>query len=268
MLAKLGRASSSSRALPPAPPPSIASASTEEDISAGKALLKLLRLPHNRICADCRAPLVTSDQIYASLGVSKTLPHAVFICVDCCTAHRSLGSSVCRTKSIHHDIWSSGELELVRSLGNKATNMTFERNIPPNWVGDYATRAVHDPSLALPPPPGSSSGAMGGGVLAFGSVRTNPPQHPASSHGMHGKGGKAAADDSDSESDGKTSGDEEDYNNEDGPLPPSGGVPSAAGGLIVGNIVLPGANCKTRIPCRTSSAKEREIFARDRKSVV
>ena len=79
--------------------------------TTGKALLKLLRLPHNRICADCRAPLVESHNIWGSLG-SKPLPHAVFVCISCCTAHRSIGSSSIRVKSVHMDQWNRDDVQV------------------------------------------------------------------------------------------------------------------------------------------------------------
>lgn len=87
----------------------ISALSIDSEETTGKALLKLLRLPHNRICADCRTPLADSHNIWVSLG-SNPLPYAVFVCVPCCSAHRSITNSSCRTKSVHMDSWSHEEV--------------------------------------------------------------------------------------------------------------------------------------------------------------
>ena len=69
-------------------------ASLDTAETTGKSLLKLLRLSYNRICADCRAPLAESHSIWASLSAGGRLEHGVFVCQQCCVAHRHL-SGVC-----------------------------------------------------------------------------------------------------------------------------------------------------------------------------
>ena len=50
-----------------------------------RELLRLLRLPSNRACADCDAPLSDPGRVWA--GVS----HGVFLCTNCASVHRKVG---------------------------------------------------------------------------------------------------------------------------------------------------------------------------------
>jgi hypothetical protein len=52
--------------------------------SQAKELLRLLRLPSNRACADCDAPLTDSTNVWASTT------YGVFICVNCVSVHRKV----------------------------------------------------------------------------------------------------------------------------------------------------------------------------------
>jgi RNase P subunit RPR2 len=52
--------------------------------SQARELLRLLRLPSNRTCADCDAPLTDPTNVWVSVT------HGVFICVNCVSVHRKV----------------------------------------------------------------------------------------------------------------------------------------------------------------------------------
>ena len=119
---------------------------SQSNQTTGKLLLKLLRLPQNRICCDCRQPLVESHLIWASISSSTStststsnvsLHHGCFVCLECCASHRSLGTHVTRVKSVHMDSWTTAEIQSIEALGNKKTNDIFERHLQ---EGQWAQR--------------------------------------------------------------------------------------------------------------------------------
>ncbi|KAF8065075.1 hypothetical protein FPV67DRAFT_168049 [Lyophyllum atratum] len=90
-----------------------------------KTLLELVAKPGNDICADCKArnPRWASH----SLGI--------FICVNCASIHRKIGTHVTKVKSLTMDMWSKEQVENMRSMGNANSN------------------AIHNPNEVRHPPP-------------------------------------------------------------------------------------------------------------------
>ncbi|XP_062508133.1 arf-GAP with dual PH domain-containing protein 1-like isoform X2 [Corticium candelabrum] len=82
------------------------------------ALQKLVQRPGNNVCADCRKP---SPEWAA-------LPWGIFLCVECCSSHRSIGTSFSKTKSILLDNWTDDEVAIMMEKGNLKVNDTLEAN--------------------------------------------------------------------------------------------------------------------------------------------
>lgn len=61
--------------------------------------------------------------VYSELGAS--LSYGVFVCLNCSGAHRALGPSVTRVKSIRLDTWNREWLEVMQ-LGNTNINLYYE----------------------------------------------------------------------------------------------------------------------------------------------
>lgn len=90
--------------------------------SSGKRRLKeLLLKSDNRACADCGAP----DPKWASANIG------VFICLNCCGVHRSLGTHISKVLSVTLDDWSDDEVDaMVEVGGNSSANAIYEAFIP------------------------------------------------------------------------------------------------------------------------------------------
>ncbi|XP_072560909.1 arf-GAP with dual PH domain-containing protein 2 isoform X2 [Paramormyrops kingsleyae] len=85
-----------------------------------KILMDLVQLPGNNTCADCGAP--DPDWASCSLGV--------FVCLDCSGFHRSL-TSMNRVKSIRLDFWDDEMVKFMKTNGNEAAKIFYERDVPP-----------------------------------------------------------------------------------------------------------------------------------------
>ncbi|GAA6013654.1 hypothetical protein JCM10207_004804 [Rhodosporidiobolus poonsookiae] len=92
---------------------------------AQRQLLELLKLPGNEICADCK----TRNPRWASWD------QGVFLCVQCASMHRKIGSHITKVKSVTLDTWTREQVENMRRLGNAKVNATLNpdkrRNPPP-----------------------------------------------------------------------------------------------------------------------------------------
>ena len=99
--------------------------------SAGqRELLKLTRLAHNRLCADCKVPL-GEHRILASLAFR------VFICESCSEHHTQILGDKALIKAVTGDnqiAWSDEEVSLMQVAGNNVlVNSTYERFVPQDW---------------------------------------------------------------------------------------------------------------------------------------
>ena len=85
-------------------------------------LLELLNSPVNRNkCGECKA----HNPTWASWNLG------VFLCGNCASAHRSLGSDISRVKSLSMEEWSHHELSILGKIGNKRNNQFWnEKQIP------------------------------------------------------------------------------------------------------------------------------------------
>ena len=88
-------------------------------IKQQKILKKLLKLPENKYCADCKRP----NPNWASLNIG------IFICIKCSGCHRQLGVQISRIKSIDLDIWPEESLEYFQYINNQIANNYWEYTI-------------------------------------------------------------------------------------------------------------------------------------------
>ncbi|BGP10343.1 Protein gts1 [Rhodotorula toruloides] len=89
-----------------------------------RQLQLLLKEPGNDECADCKA----RNPRWASWD------QGVFLCVQCASMHRKIGSHVTKVKSVTLDKWTKEQVENMRKLGNVKVNSMLnpdERRHPP-----------------------------------------------------------------------------------------------------------------------------------------
>ncbi|KIO30616.1 hypothetical protein M407DRAFT_20336, partial [Tulasnella calospora MUT 4182] len=95
-----------------------------------RVLTELLAQPGNNACADCQSPAPR----WASWNIG------IFLCVQCATAHRKLGSHISKVKSVTLDTWTKEQVESVRNMGNTKANALYNpdplRNPPPTNMED------------------------------------------------------------------------------------------------------------------------------------
>ncbi|KAJ7989765.1 hypothetical protein DPEC_G00307910 [Dallia pectoralis] len=84
-----------------------------------KILLDLGKLPDNNRCADCGA----QDPDWASYKLG------VFVCLNCSGVHRDL-PSISRVKSVKLDFWEDDLVEFMKSKGNAAARLVYEKAVP------------------------------------------------------------------------------------------------------------------------------------------
>ncbi|XP_019744277.1 arf-GAP with dual PH domain-containing protein 1 [Hippocampus comes] len=91
-----------------------------------RILLELVKLPENRLCADCGTP----DPDWASYELG------LFVCLNCSGVHRNLSS---RVKSIKLDYWEDELVELMKSSGNARARALYEKALPPYYYRPQQT---------------------------------------------------------------------------------------------------------------------------------
>lgn len=95
-----------------------------------RELLKLTRLSHNRLCADCKVPL-GDHRILASLSFR------VFICESCSEQHNLILGCKAKIKVATGEgvtSWSEEDVSFMQSSSNNVVvNGTLERFVPQDW---------------------------------------------------------------------------------------------------------------------------------------
>ncbi|PCH37552.1 ArfGap-domain-containing protein [Wolfiporia cocos MD-104 SS10] len=95
-----------------------------------RILMELAMQPGNDMCADCKArnPRWASH----SLGI--------FICMNCASIHRKMGTHISKVKSLTMDTWSKEQVEVMKTTGNIRSNAYYNpdetRNPPPTNMVD------------------------------------------------------------------------------------------------------------------------------------
>ncbi|KAG1773622.1 hypothetical protein EV702DRAFT_1129348 [Suillus placidus] len=90
-----------------------------------RTLLELVMQPGNDICADCKS----RNPRWASHNLG------IFICVNCASIHRKLGTHITKVKSITLDAWTKEQVEAMKQNGNIKSNALYNpdeaRHPPP-----------------------------------------------------------------------------------------------------------------------------------------
>ncbi|KAG1888247.1 hypothetical protein F4604DRAFT_1570482 [Suillus subluteus] len=90
-----------------------------------RTLLELVMQPGNDICADCKS----RNPRWASHNLG------IFICVNCASIHRKLGTHITKVKSITLDAWTKEQVEVMKQNGNIKSNAFYNpdeaRHPPP-----------------------------------------------------------------------------------------------------------------------------------------
>ncbi|KAF7293043.1 ARF GAP-like zinc finger-containing protein [Mycena indigotica] len=94
-----------------------------------KLVLEIAALPGNDICADCKV----RNPRWASYNLG------IFICVNCASIHRKIGTHVSKVKSLTMDSWTKEQVDRMREMGNANSNFIYNPNEtrhppPPNLL--------------------------------------------------------------------------------------------------------------------------------------
>jgi len=81
-------------------------------------LQELLKMPENKICADCQ----DKGPRWASWNLG------CFLCLNCAGVHRRMGTHISRVKSVTLDSWTPEQIESIRTKGNAYSNSVFDPN--------------------------------------------------------------------------------------------------------------------------------------------
>ncbi|KAF5392858.1 hypothetical protein D9757_000833 [Collybiopsis confluens] len=80
-----------------------------------KILSELAAHPGNDVCADCKARAPR----WASYNLG------VFICVNCASIHRKIGTHITKVKSLTMDSWTKEQVERMKEMGNLNSNAIY-----------------------------------------------------------------------------------------------------------------------------------------------
>lgn len=74
--------------------------------------------PGNDVCADCK----TRNPRWASHNLG------IFICMNCASIHRKIGTHITKVKSLTMDVWTREQVEHMRQMGNIKSNEMYNRD--------------------------------------------------------------------------------------------------------------------------------------------
>lgn len=85
----------------------------------------MLKLPANKICADC----TSKGPRWAVINMG------IFVCVNCSAVHRRMGTHISKVKSTNLDDWNTNWVQFSKAWGNIKANAYWESEFP-----DYETK--------------------------------------------------------------------------------------------------------------------------------
>jgi stromal membrane-associated protein len=94
-----------------------------------KVIKDLLKLDHNKLCADCKR---NKHPRWASWNLG------VFVCIRCSGIHRGMGTHISRVKSVDLDSWTDEQLASIVSWGNARAKKYWEAKLAPEHVPSEA----------------------------------------------------------------------------------------------------------------------------------
>eukprot|EP00294_Goniomonas_avonlea_P006936 CAMPEP_0114551502 /NCGR_PEP_ID=MMETSP0114-20121206/6639_1 /TAXON_ID=31324 /ORGANISM="Goniomonas sp, Strain m" /LENGTH=256 /DNA_ID=CAMNT_0001736343 /DNA_START=173 /DNA_END=944 /DNA_ORIENTATION=+ len=111
-------------------------AAQKADSRSHNELKQLLRRAENKECADCTA----SRPGWASL------PHGVFICINCAQIHRHIGRHISQVKAINTGtyLWYPDEVDAMRDGNAEAARAYLVRGNPPPKPSEHAPHSVKE----------------------------------------------------------------------------------------------------------------------------
>ncbi|KZT63209.1 ArfGap-domain-containing protein [Daedalea quercina L-15889] len=83
-----------------------------------RTLLELANMPGNDVCADCKA----RNPRWASHNLG------IFICMNCASIHRKMGTHISKVKSLTMDTWTREQVEHMKNTGNVKCNSYYNPN--------------------------------------------------------------------------------------------------------------------------------------------
>ena len=93
---------------------------TENDKQSHTKLRELSKLPTNKDCADCQSKVTGWT----------SLPHGIFICINCAQVHRHIGRHISQVKAFNTGtyIWYPDEIICMETMGNMRANELYVNN--------------------------------------------------------------------------------------------------------------------------------------------
>ena len=112
-----------------------------------KRIESISQLATNKRCADCKTR-ISAGWASAKLGV--------FICIDCSSIHRNMGTHISFVRSVTLDNWTKEQVDFMEEWGNERANQYYEASIPANYkiyAWDRFVRDKYEFKRFVKPPP-------------------------------------------------------------------------------------------------------------------